>query len=215
MPNDDGLELVRLRNNFYRDNYRRVVFALLLMIFICIGLVVTIGYLVTHRPAPQYFATSSDGRITPLYPLNEPMVSTSELLQWAARAATSVFTYSFGNYREQLQTASENFTPEGWKNFEEALQSSRNLELVIAKKVDSNAVATGAPVVVEQGILNGHYAWKIQVPVLITYESAGYRNRQAVLVTMLVTRVSTLDNPRGIAIASFYSTEKPIPQESD
>jgi intracellular multiplication protein IcmL len=212
---DDALELVRLRNNFYRDNYRRAVLALLLLILVNIGLGGIIAYLVTHRPAPQYFATTADGKIIPIYALSEPVVNTADLLQWATQAATAVFTYNFVNWRDELQRASENFTPEGWKNFQDALERSRNLELIISKKLVSSAVATGAPVVLEQGILGDRYAWKIQVPVLITYESANYRTRQSVLVTMLVTRVSTLNNPKGIAISAFYSTEKPInPSES-
>src|SRR5262249_35487839 len=150
------------------------------------------------------------GKIIPIYSLSEPVVNTADLLQWATQAATAVFTYNFVNWRDELQQASENFTPEGWKNFQDALERARNLELILSKKLASSEVPTGASVVLEQGILGDRYAWKIQVPILITYESASYRTRQSVLVTMLVTRVSTLNNPKGIGISAFYSTEKPI-----
>ena len=62
---DEAFEIVRLRYNFYRDNYRRLVITLLLMIIINLGLIGTLVYLLTHCPAPQYFATSADGTITP------------------------------------------------------------------------------------------------------------------------------------------------------
>lgn len=210
MADNDALELIRLRNNFYRDNYRRLVGMLLVMIIINFLLVGVLVYLLTHRPAPQYFATSADGRITPIYPLSQPVVNQAELLQWALQAATQAYSYNFVNYRQEFQRTAEYFTKEGWDQFQTELQASRNLETVLAKKLSVTAVATGAPVVTQQGILNGRYAWTIKVPMLVTYESASERIQQPILVTMLVTRVSTLETPRGIAIARFVASERPL-----
>ena len=134
MP-DDALEIVRLRNNFYRDNYRRVVSGLLLLLFINVALIGVIVYQYKTRPEPRYFATSADGRITPIYPLTRPVVSASALLQWTNQAAVAAYTYNFSNYRKALQEASEYFTPKGWKDFQVALKSSGNLETVLAKKL--------------------------------------------------------------------------------
>jgi intracellular multiplication protein IcmL len=65
----------------------------------------------------------------------------------------------------------------------------------------------------DEGVINGRYAWKINLPMLITYESASDNIRQPVSVTMIVTRVSTLDTPKGIAIAQFYASEgQPAPR---
>lgn len=208
--NQTGLELIHLRNNFYRDNYRRVVMALLLMIIINIALGCIIAYQVINRPQPIYFATSNDGKIIKLQPLNQPVISHAELLQWATMAATEANTFSFANYRKQLQDAAGYFTNNGWKEFNAALKRSRNLETVIARKLVTNAVATGAPVILDQGIINGRYAWSVRLPLLITYESASSSIRQAVIVTLLITRVPTLDTPKGIAIAQFHATEQPI-----
>lgn len=212
---DTALEIVQMRKNFYRDSYRRTVSALLFMIFINLLLAFIIYYLATHRPEPKYFATSADGRITPIYPLTAPMVSDSALLQWANQAAVSSYTYNFSTYRKELQDASEYFTPGGWRDFESALESSRNLETVINKKLVVTAVATGAPVILDRGVLNGQYSWKVQMPLLVTYESASTTIQQPILVTMLVTRVSTLNVPKGIAIAQFVasvsSQQQPLP----
>src|ERR1700722_8341689 len=111
MSNEDALEVVKLRNNFYRDSYRRVLAALLLMIVINGVLCGILGYVVTHRPTPQYFATTAEGRLIRLYPLSRPVLTPAELLQWATLAVTQVNTYNFVNWRKELQTASENFTP--------------------------------------------------------------------------------------------------------
>ena len=59
------------------------------------------------------------------------------------------------------------------------------------------------PVVLEQGLMAGRYTWKVQIPMLITFQSASQFSQQAVTVTMLIVRVSPLDSPRSIGIAQF------------
>lgn len=210
MADQEALQLVTLRNNFYRDGYRRVLVILLIMVVINVVLLGLLGYMLTHRPEPQYFATTSDGKVIPMHALSEPLVTSAELLQWATVAATSANTYDFVNYRKALQDASEYFTPTGWREFQNALKSSNNLDTVISKKLAVSAVATGAPIILDRGLINGTYKWKVQLPLLITYESASTNISQPVVVTMLITRVSTLDTPKGIAIDAFYAAEQAI-----
>lgn len=210
MSEQDALEIVRLRNNFYRDSYRRVLVALLFLIIINLVMAGTLYYLLSHRPTPQYFATTSDGKLIRLYPLSAPVVSTAELLQWATVAATSANTFNFANYRKELQEASRFFTPSGWKEYQKELKGSRNLETVLAKKLTVSAVATGAPIILDQGVVLGKYKWKIQLPILITYESSSTKISQPLVVNMLVTRVSTLDTPQGVAIDAFYMSEQAL-----
>ena len=203
MP-EDALEVVRLRSNFYRDNYRRLIVAVLAVIglnFLLLGIII---YQYKTRPEPRYFATSADGRITPIYPLTSQVVTTSELLQWVNEATVAAYSYNFANYRKALQDASQYFTPEGWTNYQAALKSSRNLETVIQKKLVVSAEATGAPVIVDKGVLGDRYAWKVQMPLLVRFQ--GNTNIETpLMVTLLVTRVSTLYVPKGIAIAQYIA----------
>jgi len=203
---EDASEVIKLRNNFYRDNYKRVVSSVLFLLIINVSLVGVVFYQIANRPEPQYFATSVDGRVIPLYPLSEPMMAPTELLQWASRVAVAAYSYNFVNYRDALQSVQNNFTPDGWKYFEDALKGARNLESVIAKKLVVSAVATAAPVILDQGVINGRYAWKVQMPLLVTYQSASEQTQQPVVVTIVVSRVPTVNMPRGIAIASFVSS---------
>ena len=204
---DDAVELVRLRNNFYRDNYRRLVSALLILLVISIVLVGAILYQLVNRPEPRYFATTVDGRIMPLYPLSEAMLSPGELLQWAHGAAISAYTYNFVNYREAMQELQNQFTPDGWRYYEDALKVSRNLEMVIAKKLVVSAVATGTPVILDQAVINGRYSWKVQIPLLVSYQSPNEQTQRPVIIMMIVSRVPTVDMPKGIAIVSFVASE--------
>lgn len=199
----DALTAVKLRNEFYRDGQRKIIFALLFSVLINFILASLLVYILTHPPAPKYFATSISGRITPLFPLDEPNQSDSAVLQWANQAAIAAFTYNFVNYRDELQASSGFFTADGWTQFLNALEQSNNLDAVKAKKLIVSAVATRAPIILQKGLLNGVYSWRVQMPILVTYQSASEFSQQNNVVTMLITRVSTLNSPRGIGIAQF------------
>jgi intracellular multiplication protein IcmL len=200
---EDALTVVALRNKFYKDSQRKVIFALLIAILVNLVLGSMLTYIITHPPAPKYFATSINGRITPLFPLDQPNQSDSAVLQWANQAAIASFTYNFVNYRDELQASSGFFTPEGWDQFLSALQQSNNLDAVKAKKLIVSAVATRAPIILQKGVLNGSFSWRVQMPILVTYQSASEFTQQNNVVTMLITRVSTLNSPRGIGISQF------------
>src|SRR5580704_16000336 len=102
---DDAVEIVNLRRSFQRDSHRLVLLGLLISVILNAILVISFGYIVTHPPSPQYFATTINGRITPLVPLDQPNMPPSTLLQWANAAAIAAYTYNFVNYRQELQSA--------------------------------------------------------------------------------------------------------------
>lgn len=204
---DNAVELVLLRNNFYRDNYRRVVGALILMILINISLGAMIWYMIANRPTPKYFATQSDGTILPLQPLNEPNMSNNAISSWANEAVMAVYSFNFIDYRQALSRAQDYFTPEGWQQFLSSLQSSNTLAMVLSQKLIVTAVPTQAPVILDQGLLSGTYAWKIQEPVLVTYQSASMTQPQALTIVMTIERMSTLNNPKGVGISQFVAIQ--------
>src|SRR3990167_5327439 len=202
---EDALTNVAMRNSFYRDGQRKMMIILLISMLGNFILSAIVAYIITHPPAPKYFATSINGRITPIMALSMPNQSDAAILQWSNQAAIAAFSYNFVNYRTELVAASGFFTADGWDQFITALSSSNNLDAVKAKKLVVSAVATSAPVILQKGLLNGKYSWRIQMPLLVTYQSASEFSQQHLNVTMLVTRVDTLNSPRGIGIAQFIS----------
>jgi intracellular multiplication protein IcmL len=200
---EDKVAKIGMRNHFYRDSYPKVLFVLLLSVTINFGLTSTLVYMILNPPKPTFFATSISGRITPLFPLNEPNQSDSAVLQWANQAALASFTYNFVNYKQELQAASGYFTETGWGQFISALRDSNSLETVREKKLIVSAVATRAPIILQKGPLLGRYAWRVQMPLLVTYQSASEFQQVRNVVTLLITRVSTLNSVRGIGISQF------------
>jgi intracellular multiplication protein IcmL len=194
---------VTLQNKFYSDRQNKMLTALFISVATVLFLSLFLLYIVTHPPQAKYFATSVNGRITPLVAFDEPNQSDSAVLQWANQAAVASFSYNFVNYHDELLAASTYFTTTGWQQFVDALQQSGNLDAVKSKKLIVSAVATRAPIILQKGILNGSFSWRVQMPILVTYQSASEFTQQNNVVTMLITRISTLESPRGIGISQF------------
>ena len=99
----DVLQQVGLRNQFYKDSYRAVLAAFLLSLLVNVALAGLCYYQFTHRPHPEYVATTADGRILPRQPLTAPIMSEAALLEWAQQAITSSYSYDYISYVNQLE----------------------------------------------------------------------------------------------------------------
>jgi len=170
-----------------------------------LGLLILVVFTYTHPIQPKYFSTSFNGAVKAITNISEPNTSDYAVLQWANIAAISALTYDFVNYETQLKNASQFFTAEGWDMYMKALNSSNNLQEVVAKKLIVNVVAIKPPIILQKGYLNGSYSWRIQIPVLITYKSATSLSPQNLVITMLVSRVPTLESYKGLGIKQFLS----------
>jgi intracellular multiplication protein IcmL len=206
MAEESSLETVMNRQNFYRDGYRKMIIIVLGLLIANVSMAGLLFYMRSHQAPASYFATSADGRITRLYALSEPIVSISALLEWSRSAAIAAYSYDFVHYRKQLQGASEYFTSEGWQKFVTALKDSGNLQTVLSKKLVATAVPTGSPVLLNRGVINGRYSWKVRLPMLVTYQSQSQTFQQPLMVTMMVARVPNVNDPKGIAIVQFIAS---------
>lgn len=53
-----------------------------------------------------------------------------------------------------------------------SLETSDNLELVKTKRLVTRMALNGTPVIVKEGVNKGYRMWKIEVPVIVSYESS-------------------------------------------
>lgn len=77
----EAWEHIRSHKNFYRDNFRRGCNALTVALLIILGLAIVIFYIYITRPEPEFYATSSNGNIAPVTPLNHPNYSHEPLIK--------------------------------------------------------------------------------------------------------------------------------------
>ncbi len=197
---EDELNIVRLRNDFYRDGFYKVIIALAVVSSAILLLLMTSFYLFFKKPSPVIFTTDNEWRIFPPVPLNQPYLTTADLLQWASGVLPKAFTYDFTNYQKEIKLLEQYFTPDGWAKMQEALNTFANPDTMQSAKLFISGTPSGAPVIINQGILSDKYSWWVQMPMVINYSSVDRSYNINLVVQILVVRVSTLNNLLGIAI---------------
>jgi intracellular multiplication protein IcmL len=123
-------------------------------------------------------------------------------LRWASKAATVAYTFDFVNYNTQTAAARPYFTEDGWQDY---LNSVNNLiNTIVQNQLFVNGVVSGAPVISNQGNIPGRgYVWRVQIPFLVTYQSANTTSKQNYFVIISIVKVPTYVNKQGIGIDQF------------
>lgn len=207
----DALVTVHQRNDFYRTKYQLAFGIFLLSVVIIFILAGILFYLVKHPTRPLYFVADPEGRLLKNIPNTDPNMTTDAVMVWATEAIEAAFTYDFVNYRAQLQNAQKYFSDFGWRTYMNTLTSSKNLVGLTKRQLVFIAKVTGKPKVVIQGMLGGAYAWKFEMPLLVTvlqppaYDDAtSFRN--PFVVNVIVQRQNLLQSYKGLAVIQIIIT---------
>lgn len=212
-------ELIRFNTNYYRDKYRHLAKLLIFLIFTNTCLLSVVCYLyITEPKVPQDFYTSSiyNGNVAPMYPLDKPLLKPEKLIEWTEQTIVASFSYNFVNYRDSLDNIRNLFTLTGWDDFNNALQSTGILGKVSSERLFLSATLDGASKILSDGIIEGHYAWKLRIPLLISFKAneTTIQTQKHIIVEIIVTRIPNLDNPEQIAISNFSVIAQPLPSGS-
>lgn len=201
-----GLEAARIRYDWYRDRFRTAAAALLISLTLNVALTGAVAFLYGRVPAPVYFATTQDGQLIRLTPLDQPNLSDAQILQWAVEAVNAANDYNFANYRSSLQTACNTlFTRRGCQSYKEALEQTGNLEAVKQRRLVVTAQVIQAPVLLEYGLRGGVYYWQVQLVALVTSQSSEAKSSQRQVIDLTIVRAPTLEAEHGVQIASYIA----------
>jgi intracellular multiplication protein IcmL len=201
------LMTVVVRNEFYRDGFRNMMRIAIAEAVIIVVLVITfIVYMNASKPADHYFATTADGRIMQLVPLDRANMNTSALMSWVAQSSTENMTFGFHDYHRRMQQSSRHFTRHGWESFTNALQKSRIVESVEASQQVVTAQPRSAPVLVQEGVFNGKYRWVVDLPLMVSYLAGSVSRTDNLVIRLVVDRVPSLENPNGVGIEQWIAT---------
>jgi intracellular multiplication protein IcmL len=207
MPIKDAVSTILNRNAFYRDGYRMLLkISLIQIVVIGLLLMTIVGLFSTIRTRSIYFATTSDGRIINIVPLNEPYLSPAQVIAWTAATAQNVMRFGYHDYRERLQQVSNAFTQTGWVSFNKALKEASFLEAVQARKLVVTMDINAAPEIQNAFEQNGVYTWYVQFPVTIRFDGNQPPQSINTMLRLQIVRVSTLQNPDGISIEQWVPT---------
>jgi intracellular multiplication protein IcmL len=204
----DAVATVLNRNAFYRDGYRLLLRISLIQTIIIVLLIAgLVSLLLTVQTRQVYFATTSDGRIINIVPLNEAYRTPAEVVAWASSSAQNVMRFDYKDYRERLQQVSANFTPTGWESFTKALKESNIIAAIEARKLVISTEINSAPEISNAGVRNGLYTWDLKFPVTIRFDGNDPPQPISTYLFLRIVRVSTLQNPDGISIEQWVTLD--------
>lgn len=190
------------RNDFYRDHYNKIVIALIIAMLLMLLLVIIVLYQVSHRPLPKFIAVAPDKNQLELTALDEPNLLASTLIAWVNKAAVAAYTFDFVNYDKQIASVRSYFTDAGWTDYQSSV--SNLIKTITQNQLFVNSVVSGPIVISNQGELpNVGYAWRMQMPFLVTYQSAQSSSHSFFTVLITIVKVPTSKNPAGIGIEQF------------
>jgi hypothetical protein len=193
--NNDG-------NEFYRLHSQKVLVGLIVCLIIMLMMVVVLLVQIKHRPIPPFVAVSPDGQKMQLKSYDDPNLLSSTLIKWASKAVVTAYTYDFYNYPKQLEMAQPYFTEAGWASYRQSIQAL--IDTITTNKLFVNGVVSSPPVISNQGSLGGYdRVWRIQIPFLVTYQSSESTTNASYMVTLMIVKVPTTENPAAIAIDQF------------
>ena len=181
---------------FHRDQHhgwRRA--AAWLLVCNALTLAAFAGYLVLHSTVYITVAATPDGRLVPLTPLDEPIMSDAALRNWTVAAVTEAFTLGHHDWRLRLASVRKNFTDEGYESFLAGLNESLFLDRLRENLQVASAVAQGAPVVTDTRYFQGQLGWAIEFPLLVTFAAGTRSVSQDLIARVLVMRGAALRTP--------------------
>lgn len=194
--------LIPRDNSFYSKYYAYFFWGMMFIIFLLIGMIGFVLYQAYHRPLPVFSAIQPSGEKMSLTAFEEPNLLPDTIIRWANKATTNAYTFDFVRYNSQLAAARPYFTSAGWQDY--LVSVDPLIKTIVQAQLFVNGVVNGTPVISNQGSLPGQgYTWRVQIPFLVTYQTANAPTQVKFIVVLTIVRVPTNINPQGIGIDQF------------
>jgi hypothetical protein len=164
-------------------------------------------------PKTRTIQAPNGALICEVKPLDEAWVDHAVVEDFASRAAVSVYSFSYTDYRDRLPAMADRyFTFDFRTKFLQAFGSSEMLRLVNEQFLNVTAVRDGPPDLNFAGQDARHrYYWDIDVPLQVTYHAGGTKTTTTpVLLRMHIVRsVPTRFNSDPIAVDNIDVRQRP------
>lgn len=215
MSTQEALVLILTRNAFYKRMHYLALATFGLAVLLIAMLTAMLIFLYQNPTQPLYFATDEVGRLITIVPVNMPNMSRDDTIAWAKEAAEATFSYDYINFRSQLQNAQKYFTNYGWSKYMSALTAANNLTALNQRKMLVKAQVVDQPTILQEGLIAGSYAWKVKMPMLMTYYLPPYDDKSKfsnpLEVTVIVKRLPVLQGYKGLGIVQIIGSVATAP----
>jgi intracellular multiplication protein IcmL len=203
-----GAELVIESRDWYLGQNSRL-FKVLMFVFPIILLSLALNvWQVVFKPEPRYFAVTQDLRIMEMPPLSEPVIENRSLGNWAGDVVVRALSLNFLTWRQTLSDLRGEFDPTGFESFLDSLKNGGHLDKIEKERLSLSSLISGAPVITGSGLRGGVMTWKLEMPLVLSYESsAGVVASQKLLAEVVVQRTKPSLNPKGVVIRQIVLTK--------
>lgn len=205
----DALELVYIRNAFYRKKFHLMLGISLLAVIVIVCLIMLFTYVAKNASRPLYFVANDDGVLIQESPYELPL-PIEQVNAWVIEALESANSFDFVNYRTQLQNSQKYFSDYAWSEYMKGLTASLNLVAMLERKEVWISKVVGTPTIQNAGAIKGEYAWRIELILKETrlkpplYLNTPTSSSTATYkVNIVVQRKPLLQSYRGLAVLSM------------
>ncbi|OIR06024.1 macrophage killing protein with similarity to conjugation protein [mine drainage metagenome] len=203
LKNKDGIQIIAAKNRFWPLAYQTQSKVLIWQSGVSMVLIIGIVAIIIFRPAPQSYAVSPDGKITPLIPMTQG-VGAEALLDFSSKAIIASFTLNFQDWKTQIGGLSKYYTEGGYNNFVSAIEPIKN-RVIEGRYVTSIGFAE-PPIIAKSAVLDGTMKYKVTAQILIGFEGQTKKiSPQVWDISLIVERVSMEQSVNGIAISSVIA----------
>lgn len=161
--------------------------------------------LLQRPPVYRYVLTLADGTIRDIVPLEDAKHDDESLKRWATNVVLKAYGWDFLNYKAQFTKLQEDMTVYGWEEYKKSIEESGNFKAVIGNHYVLTGVPNGPVQIDKKGLYGeiGRYAWKVKVPILVSYASSVQRTNQSLMVTAVIVRQPEWINDAGLGVRSL------------
>ena len=157
-----------------------------------------------HPPPTKFVLTDAHGNQLEVKPMDEPVMSDADLVDWVAKAAVSCYNFDYVHYRETFSSyVRPYFTNNGWDGVLSNMKASKNIEEVVKDSMVVEGVVRRPPALVDSTIIGGVATWTFEVPILVSFRNTNAMREQRITAKLIVTRVAPTFHPQGIAVDSY------------
>ncbi len=194
------------RFGFWRTGFWRVGLFNVVGSFVLMVLALAHVWLAHHLPEPAYRFTDAHANLVEATPLNRPVMSDADLMDFAVHAILAVYNVNYVRGREALpREARPYFTAAGWQSVEAAVEEKHALDEIEARSISMSAIPLQGVAIRKWAGGGDHLTWSVQFPIQVSYANTNDGVPVDLMITATVMRVPTALYPKGIAIDGFVA----------
>ncbi|KKF38527.1 hypothetical protein EYY93_01885 [Hafnia paralvei] len=176
---------------------------------ISLSLILVISVLVAINTDIKYFATSPDGSLTPIIPLDQPVITDNGIKIFTRDTLYDVLNLDFDTYREDLEKGRDGFTDKGLADMINAVKNAGIIDIMTKERVNTRTEFSTA-IISKKGIKNKVAYWEVQIPITISF--VGQNTTSKPMKFILIATLNSVEknkNAKGVAISQVVT----IPQK--